>query len=268
MIALMVLGTFVAIVGVVASPRGRGPRGVGRFIAALIVAFVAGLVLGFVDLHSDDTRPGLEILVAVVAPLLVFTLPAGIAMAAPARKPQPAAAPADDGPIEWQPRASKPATERERRGHRVTTASAQPAPRLRAARRRRLQRTPRADPGRAVMRLVAMLVAAIAALGSSYGALAAMRAVGPDDQTDVFGYGDAATVSPGGGDLLESKNFARVVTALRARARPRRPARLARSSSARRRGPWRSPAAAWSMSTSMPPGAPNRGPGTPPVRRR
>jgi hypothetical protein len=65
------------------------------------------------------------------------------------------------------------------------------------------------------MRLVAMLVAAIAALGSSYGALAAMRAVGPDDQTDVFGYGDAATISPGGGDLLEAKNFARVVTALR-----------------------------------------------------
>jgi hypothetical protein len=65
------------------------------------------------------------------------------------------------------------------------------------------------------MRFLAMLVAAIAALGSSYGAFAAMRAVGPDDQTDVFGYGDAATISPGGGDLFESKNFARVVAALR-----------------------------------------------------
>lgn len=110
MIALMVLGTLVAIVGV--GIAAGGPRGVGRFIAALIVAIVAGLVLGFVDLHSDDTRPGLEILVAVVAPLLVFTLP-GLGIAgggAPARKPQPAAAPADDGPIEWQPRASKPAT--------------------------------------------------------------------------------------------------------------------------------------------------------------
>jgi hypothetical protein len=111
MIALMVLGTLVAIVGV--GIAAGGPRGVGRFIAALIVAIVAGLVLGFVDLHSDDTRPGLEILVAVVAPLLLFTLP-GLGMpSVPARKPQPAAAPPDDGPIEWQRRASKPAANAE-----------------------------------------------------------------------------------------------------------------------------------------------------------
>jgi hypothetical protein len=65
------------------------------------------------------------------------------------------------------------------------------------------------------MRLVAMLVGVIAALGGSYGAFTAIRAVGPDDQTDNFGYGYAATISPGGGDLYESRNFARVVTALK-----------------------------------------------------
>jgi hypothetical protein len=65
------------------------------------------------------------------------------------------------------------------------------------------------------MRFIAMLVGAIAALGGSYGAFTAIRAVGPEDQSDNFGYGDAATVSPGGGDLFQSRNFARVLTALR-----------------------------------------------------
>jgi hypothetical protein len=108
MIALMVLGTLVAIVGL--GIAAGSPRGVGRFIAALIVAVLAGLVLGFVDLHSDDTRPGLEILAAVVAPLLLFTLP-GLGMpTVQTLKAQPAAMPAEDGPIEWQPRAAEPAT--------------------------------------------------------------------------------------------------------------------------------------------------------------
>jgi hypothetical protein len=65
------------------------------------------------------------------------------------------------------------------------------------------------------MRAFAMLIAVIATLAGSYGALTAVRAVGPDDQTDNYGYGDAATTSPGGGDLYQSQNFARVVTALR-----------------------------------------------------
>jgi hypothetical protein len=66
-----------------------------------------------------------------------------------------------------------------------------------------------------MVRLVAMLVALVAAAGGSYGAYAAVRAVGPDDRTNDFGYGDAATTSPGGGDLYESKNFARVIAALK-----------------------------------------------------
>ncbi|MDA0166964.1 hypothetical protein OM076_42280 [Solirubrobacter ginsenosidimutans] len=66
-----------------------------------------------------------------------------------------------------------------------------------------------------MLRLLAMLVAAIAAFGGSYGAYAAVQAVGPDDRTNDFGYGDAATTSPGGGDLYESKNFALVIAALK-----------------------------------------------------
>lgn len=73
MILLMVLGTFAALVGV--GLAAGGARGVARFVAAGTVAVLAGVVLGIVDLHADDTRPGLEIVVAVVAPLLVLTLP-------------------------------------------------------------------------------------------------------------------------------------------------------------------------------------------------
>ena len=112
LILLMILGTFAALIGAgVASVRSsRGGvavlGGVGRFIAALIVGVVAGVVLGFVDLHSDDTRPGLEIVAAVVVPLLLFAVPAiGIV---PARKIKPVAAPADDGAIVWQTPAVAP----------------------------------------------------------------------------------------------------------------------------------------------------------------
>jgi hypothetical protein len=73
MIALMVLGTFVGLIGM--GIAAGGARGVGRFITALAVGVVAGVVFGIIDLHADDTRPGLEIVVAVVAPLLIFTLP-------------------------------------------------------------------------------------------------------------------------------------------------------------------------------------------------
>src|SRR5690349_9022456 len=41
-----------------------------------------------------------------------------------------------------------------------------------------------------------------------------MRAVGPENRTDEFGFGEGATVSPGGGDLFEAKNFALVIAAL------------------------------------------------------
>jgi hypothetical protein len=66
-----------------------------------------------------------------------------------------------------------------------------------------------------MLRILAMLVAIVAAFGGSYGAYAAVQAVGPDDRTNDFGYGDAATTSPGGGDLYESKNFALVIAALK-----------------------------------------------------
>jgi hypothetical protein len=81
MIALMVLGTFVGLIGL--GIAAGGARGIGRFITALAVAVVAGVVFGIVDLHADDTRPGLEIVVAVVAPLLLFTLP-GVGRPSPA----------------------------------------------------------------------------------------------------------------------------------------------------------------------------------------
>jgi hypothetical protein len=114
MIMLMILGTFAALIGAgiasVASSRGGVAvlGGVGRFIAALIVAVLAGVVLGFVDVHSDDTRPGLEIFAAVVAPLLFFAVPAiGVVEA---RKVKPAAAPEHDGPIAWEKRAAETIT--------------------------------------------------------------------------------------------------------------------------------------------------------------
>jgi hypothetical protein len=81
MIALMVLGTFVGLIGM--GIAAAGARGIARFITALAVAVVAGVVFGIVDLHADDTRPGLEIVAAVVAPLLLFTLP-GVGRPSPA----------------------------------------------------------------------------------------------------------------------------------------------------------------------------------------
>jgi hypothetical protein len=65
-----------------------------------------------------------------------------------------------------------------------------------------------------MMRALGVLVALVAALTGSLGAYAAIRAVGPDDRTGEYGFGDAATVPPGGGTLFESRNFAPVVAAL------------------------------------------------------
>jgi hypothetical protein len=64
------------------------------------------------------------------------------------------------------------------------------------------------------VRFIALLVGLAAALVGSYGAFAAMQAVGPENRTDEFGFGEGATVSPGGGDLMESRNFALVIAAL------------------------------------------------------
>jgi hypothetical protein len=65
------------------------------------------------------------------------------------------------------------------------------------------------------MRFVALLVGLITAFGGSYGAFAAMRAVGPENQSDDFGFGEGATVPPNGGDLFEARNFALVMAALK-----------------------------------------------------
>jgi hypothetical protein len=69
MVVLMIFGTFFAL-------GGAALAGVlGRFLAALFLALIAGAVLGVVDLDANDTRPGLEIIAAVMVPFLVLVLP-------------------------------------------------------------------------------------------------------------------------------------------------------------------------------------------------
>ena len=46
-----------------------------RLVFAGVIAILAGVVLGFVDLHDDDSRPGPEIVLAVLAPLAVLSFP-------------------------------------------------------------------------------------------------------------------------------------------------------------------------------------------------
>jgi hypothetical protein len=65
-----------------------------------------------------------------------------------------------------------------------------------------------------VIRALAVLVGVVAALAASVAAFAAIRAVGPANRTGDFGFGKAATVAPSGGTLFETRNFARVLTAL------------------------------------------------------
>jgi hypothetical protein len=64
------------------------------------------------------------------------------------------------------------------------------------------------------MRAFAILIGLIATLAGSYAGYTVMRAVGPDNETGNFGFGDAALSPPGGGTLLQSKNFPLVVKAL------------------------------------------------------
>jgi hypothetical protein len=64
------------------------------------------------------------------------------------------------------------------------------------------------------MRAFAILIGLIATLAGSYAGYTVMRAVGPDNETGNFGFGDAALSPPGGGTLLQSKNFPLVVQAL------------------------------------------------------
>jgi hypothetical protein len=65
-----------------------------------------------------------------------------------------------------------------------------------------------------VSRFVALVLGVAAAAAASFGAFSLMQAVGPADRTGEFGVGDAATRVPGGGSLIESRNFPLVVKAL------------------------------------------------------
>jgi hypothetical protein len=106
MIVLMVFGTFLAIGG--AAIAGR----LASFIGALVAAVIVGVVLGFVDLNDADTRPGPEILVAVLAPMMLFVVP-GVGrtrratVATPQQRPQPADREPDP---EMRPQWSQPPT--------------------------------------------------------------------------------------------------------------------------------------------------------------
>jgi len=105
MIVLMVFGCFVAL-------GGAALAGVfARFMFVFFIAAIAGVVLGFVDFDDTDTRPGYEILIAVVAPMVLIVLP-GVGRARPRaavrtmQTPQTAQAPAANFgvPPKWQPR--------------------------------------------------------------------------------------------------------------------------------------------------------------------
>ena len=75
MILLMIAGAMVAVLGAIAAAWGRLAVGLALGASAA-VAVVAAIVFGFSDLNPDDTRPGLEVIVATIGPALLFTVPA------------------------------------------------------------------------------------------------------------------------------------------------------------------------------------------------
>jgi len=82
LIALMVLGVFVAFAGgtlFASRVSGRGPMafvgGAAMLVFALFTAGIAAAVIGIVDLHDDDTRPGYEIVLVVLAAVLLPAIP-------------------------------------------------------------------------------------------------------------------------------------------------------------------------------------------------
>jgi hypothetical protein len=77
MIVLMILGCFVALIGAAVAAVSGGV--VVRLVLAGVVAVGAAVVFGFVDLDDTDSRPGLEIVIAVLAPLAVLSLPGPVA---------------------------------------------------------------------------------------------------------------------------------------------------------------------------------------------
>jgi hypothetical protein len=97
MIVLMIAGTFVAIIGVAVAARSGGL--VAGLIGSAVVAVLAGVVLGIVDLDDADSRPGFEIIAAVMAPLLVFAVPGIRYSARRAPTDVPAMAPVTAPPV-------------------------------------------------------------------------------------------------------------------------------------------------------------------------
>jgi hypothetical protein len=82
MILLMILGVFAAFAGasVFVSRRRIGAMalagGAVLLIFSLFVSGIAAAVFGIVDLHDDDTRPGYEVVVAVLVATLLPAIPA------------------------------------------------------------------------------------------------------------------------------------------------------------------------------------------------
>jgi hypothetical protein len=113
MIALMVLGVFAAFGGasLFASRRPVGAMamlgGTVLLIISLFAAGIAAAVIGIVDLHDDDTRPGYEIVVVVLAAVLLPAIPALL------RRPSVAPTPLGATPLAFAsatPQAPPPAT--------------------------------------------------------------------------------------------------------------------------------------------------------------
>jgi hypothetical protein len=73
MFVLMVVGSGAALIGAGIASGGLGV--VARLVFAGVIAIVASVVLGFVDLDDTDSRPGLEVVAAVVLPLALLSFP-------------------------------------------------------------------------------------------------------------------------------------------------------------------------------------------------
>jgi hypothetical protein len=82
LIALMILGVFLAVGGAGLFSLRRGfagtaiVGGVGRLLFGIFGVGIACAVFGIVDLHADDTRPGYEVIAAVLVATLIPAIPA------------------------------------------------------------------------------------------------------------------------------------------------------------------------------------------------
>ena len=149
MIVLTIAGTFVALGGAALRSSLMG------LILAVVAAVCAGVVLGIVDLDEADSRPGLEIVAAVTAPMVLFAVPF-TGRAARRERDAPAVPPRVRGAAVTAPAAAASTFTRRRPGQRALTgrrrrdrrpaAPARSAAAVRAARRGRVRGTAQADP--------------------------------------------------------------------------------------------------------------------------